>query len=119
MTSSVTKEYERLLSLFKDVDESKTKLIAAQLQQLSIEDIRALDGLSFKNPTVMTVVAVFLGGLGIDRMLIGKIGTGLLKFLLHGTIVGGVIWWIVDIFRMSKMTKKHNYKLLVKSINKI
>ena len=33
MTSSVTKEYERLLSLFKDVDESKTKLIDELLKK--------------------------------------------------------------------------------------
>jgi len=98
---------------------SKVTSIKSKLQKLSYEDIRSLSGLSLKDPTVMTLVSAFFGGLGVDRMIIGKVGTGVLKFLLNGTIVGGVIWWIVDIFRMSKMTKKHNYKLLVESIEQI
>ena len=44
MTSDVKKEYERLLSLFKDVDEAKTKLVDELLKKAAFLKVE-LDGL--------------------------------------------------------------------------
>jgi TM2 domain-containing membrane protein YozV len=48
-----------------------------------------------KDRVVLLVISIFLGGLGIDRFLVGDIGLGLLK-LLTGGICG--LFWIVDWF---------------------
>lgn len=44
MTSDVKKEYDRLLSLFKDVDETKTKLVDELLRKAAFLKVE-LDGL--------------------------------------------------------------------------
>ncbi len=47
-----------------------------------------------KSKTTTLILAILLGGLGVDRFYVGKTGTGVLK-LLTGAGLG--IWWLVDI----------------------
>ena len=47
-----------------------------------------------KNKIAALLLSVFLGYLGIDRMYLGKWGTGILKLLTGG---GFFIWYVVDI----------------------
>ncbi len=46
------------------------------------------------NWTAALIISIFLGGLGIDRFMMGKIGTGLLKLFTFG---GLGIWWLIDV----------------------
>ncbi len=63
-----------------------------------------------KSPTIILLVSVFLGGLGIDRFMIGDIGIGILK-LLTGGLCG--IFWIYDIFTITERVKKINFESII------
>lgn len=49
---------------------------------------------SEKDWIVTLVIAVVLGGLGIDRFYAGSIGLGVLKLITFG---GFGLWWLIDI----------------------
>lgn len=83
--------------------------LSYRLQRLDEEDIHKLNSISFHNPTAITLLSVFLGQLGIDRIMIGKVGTGVLKMITGG---GFGIWWLLDIFQMNELTKEQNWKKL-------
>jgi len=50
------------------------------------------------------VLSIVFGSLGIDRFLMGKIGTGILKLITFG---GFGIWWLVDVVLIAT---KHEYE---------
>jgi len=50
------------------------------------------------------VMSVVFGELGIDRFIMGKIGTGILKLITFG---GLGIWWLVDVVLIAT---KYEYK---------
>ncbi len=60
-----------------------------------------------RNQIVALVLAIFFGGLGVHRFYLGKIGSGIVFFLLAMTsflIVPGVallIWLLIDIIRIA------------------
>ena len=51
-----------------------------------------------KSKITALILCIFLGGLGIHRFYVGKIGTGIL-YLLTGGLFG--IGWIVDIIMIA------------------
>jgi TM2 domain-containing membrane protein YozV len=48
---------------------------------------------SDKKRLVAIVLCFFLGGLGVHRFYVGKVGTAILQILTFG---GLGIWWLVD-----------------------
>lgn len=56
------------------------------------------------NWVLCLVMSVFVGWAGVDRYLMGKVGTGILKLVTFG---GLGIWWLVDIILIAT---KYNYK---------
>ncbi|WP_448519354.1 TM2 domain-containing protein [Rhodoflexus sp.] len=68
----------------------------------------------YKDPTTMLILSIFVGVLGIDRFLIGDTGLGVGKLLICG---GLYIWWIVDIFLISGVTREKNLIRLQQSLN--
>lgn len=53
------------------------------------------------NWVLVLVMSILFGGLGVDRFIMGKTGTGILKlfvtFITVFGILGGWIWWLVDV----------------------
>ena len=58
-----------------------------------------------RDRTVLLIVSVFAGSLGIDRFLLNDIGMGVLK-LLTGGLCG--ILWVIDIFLIMGKTDEYN-----------
>ncbi|GHV85742.1 hypothetical protein AGMMS50230_13500 [Spirochaetia bacterium] len=46
------------------------------------------------NWLVLLLLSAFLGGIGVDRFYVGKIGTGILKLITFG---GLGVWWLIDL----------------------
>lgn len=69
-----------------------------------------------KDPTVMLIISIFLGGLGVDRFMIGDyiLGGGKLGLFIVGWFlcffpwIGWVIWGIIDWFLIMGATRKYN-----------
>lgn len=79
----------------------KEKLLAAEDSKFDILSMTEL-----KNPTTLLIISLLLGGLGVDRFMLGDTGMGVLK-LLTGGVCG--ILTIVDWFGVMKKAKEQNY----------
>lgn len=58
------------------------------------------------------VISILFGALGIDRFMMGKIGTGILKLLITILSLGmvGWVWWLVDIILIATKYKFEGVK---------
>ncbi|NLM18424.1 MAG: TM2 domain-containing protein [Clostridiaceae bacterium] len=66
------------------------------------------------NPTTVLLCSIFLGGIGVDRFIIGDVGLGIAK-LLFGWITLG-IWPLIDIFFSYKKAKEKNLQTILSSL---
>ena len=58
-----------------------------------------------KDPVTILVISIFLGGIGVDRFVLGQTVIGLLKLLTAG---GCGLWWFIDCFLTMGATKETN-----------
>jgi TM2 domain-containing membrane protein YozV len=56
------------------------------------------------NWVLLLVMSIIFGWLGVDRFMMGKVGTGLLKLF---TLGGLGIWWLIDVILIAT---KYEYK---------
>ena len=82
---------------------------------LKADDSRfiALQASNLKDPTLMLIVSLLAGTLGIDRFMVGDTGMGIGKLLTCG---GLGIWAIVDWFLIMGRTKEKNLQQLLQII---
>ena len=85
--------------------------IKGKLQSLTDEQFEQVEWLEFKDPLTMSLIAIFLGTLGVDRFMLGDSKNGIFKLLLCCLLVG-VIWWFVDLFSITERTTLYNFKTL-------
>lgn len=90
--------------------------IIAELPNLTDAQFQALLSQDFKDPTMMLIVSLLGGILGIDRFLLNDTGLGVIKLLTCG---GFYIWMIIDWFLIQDRTKEYNYNLLIQTVNSI
>ena len=70
---------------------------------------KAVDEITEVNWVVLLVMSILFGWLGVDRFIMKKIGTGLLKLF---TLGGIGIWWLVDIILVSTKYKFKKVKYI-------
>ena len=56
------------------------------------------------NWVLVLIMSVIFGWFGVDRFIMGKVGTGILKLITFG---GLGIWWLVDLILIAV---KYEYK---------
>ena len=59
------------------------------------------------NWVLCLVMSIFLGTFGVDRFIMGKVGTGILKLI---TLGGLGIWWLVDVVLIATKYNFENVK---------
>ena len=84
----------------------KIPYIREQLRYADENKLMLLNMVEYKDPTVMLIVSIFFGYLGVDRFMLGDIGMGVLK-LLTGGVCG--ILAIIDWFSITDKTKESNF----------
>ena len=88
-------------------------LIKEKLLKAEDEKYTSLQMLDLKSPSTITIMSVLLGGLGVDRFMVGDTGMGVLK-LLTGGLCG--ILTIVDWFTIGNKAKDLNLAALMSII---
>ena len=68
-------------------------------------------GISLQKPTVILILAIFLGW---ERFFLDDIGLGILKVL---TCYGCGIWWLIDIFSAKRRAYEYNYKKFIETVS--
>ena len=84
----------------------KIMYIKEKLAAMDESKFSMISTIEMKDPTTILLVSIFLGGLGIDRFMLGDTGMGILKLLTGGCC--GILA-IVDWFTVSKKTKELNF----------
>ncbi len=91
----------------------KMLIIREKLTQISDDRFIILSALELKDPTMMLLISIFLGSLGIDRFMLGDTTMGILKLLTGGCC--GVLT-IIDWFSITKKTKDANFNKLMTAL---
>ncbi len=91
----------------------KLPLMRDQLESLTESQWLAVQSTSYNDPTILLIVSIFLGGLGIDRFMIGDTGLGIGKLLTCG---GMGVWSIIDLFLIMGATRESNFKKLMTTV---
>ena len=80
-------------------------IIRQKLENASEETFLTLQAVELKDPTILLIISILLGSLGIDRFMLGDVGMGILKLLTLGCC--GILT-IIDWFTISKKAKQYN-----------
>ena len=84
----------------------KIMYIKEKLAAMDESKFSMISTIEMKDPTTILLVSIFLGGLGIDRFMLGDTGMGILKLLTGGCC--GILT-IIDWFTVSKKTRELNF----------
>lgn len=93
--------------------EEKIVYLKDKLRTMDDQKFSLISTIEMKDPTTLLLVSIFLGGLGIDRFMLGDTGMGILKLLTGGCC--GILA-LIDWFTISKKTKEHNFNKVMSLI---
>lgn len=92
-----------------DLPEANLPLIRQRLLEMDENEWANISMIQFKSTMTMLLISIFVGWLGVDRFMLNQTGAGIGKLLTGG---GCGIWWLVDIFLITNLTKEYNWKKL-------
>ena len=102
----------QIMNVIRDkIPTEKAMMLKNRLREVPDEKADAIMCTDLHNPTHILLFSIFLGGLGVDRFMIGDIGLGIGK-LLFGWLTCG-LWPIIDIFISYKKAKEKNFNSLM------
>ena len=84
-------------------------VIREKLLTLDDSKQQAIFMVELKDPTMMLIISIFLGYLGIDRFMLGGVPMGILKLLTCGLC--GILA-IIDWIQIMDRTKEKNFQEL-------
>lgn len=110
-TMEYSQQVQQFLLMNANKFESSDYLILQQaLANISPEKMSLVYATELKDPQMILICSLLLGGIGIDRFMIGDIGLGILKLL---TIGGLGIWTIIDCFLTYRKARKVNFERIM------
>lgn len=105
-------QIRQILVLFQDkIPEEKLMFLKSKLEEAPASKFEQAMCMKYTDPIHILLFSIFLGGLGVDRFVLGDTGLGIAKLLLNAFTCG--IWSIVDIFLCYKKAKEKNLNNLL------
>ena len=95
-----------IMSNMKYFPSEKIMFLREKMYTMDEARFAMLSTVELKDPTMITIISVFLGSLGIDRFMLNDIGLGVLKLLTGGCC--GILT-IIDWFTVQKKAKEVNF----------
>jgi TM2 domain-containing membrane protein YozV len=90
----------------KKFSSDKIGIIQSQLEKIDDKKFLSVQSANYHSSANLIIISFFLGGLGIDRFIIGHTALGVIKLLTFG---GAGFWWLIDLFIISKAGKSKNF----------
>lgn len=120
-TNEVSDENSRKTQQFlvqnkKYLPGGRMEAIRSQLLGLNDSQWSSVEWVTFKDPMTMFIISFFVGPLGVDRFMLGDTSNGIFKLLLTLLCGVGLIWWLIDLFKINDMTLEYNHRLLSDAI---
>ena len=103
-----------LISYAKNFPSEKMGTIRSMLEKADDSKFMAIQTVSYKDPTMLLIVSLLAGGMGVDRFILGEVGLGIAKLLTCG---GFGIWTIVDWFIIMDRTRDLNFERLTEVLS--
>ncbi len=108
MDANVVNQF--LVTNAKYFPEEQIPFLKQKLLDASDDKLTLVQCTEFKDPTTILIISILIGGLGIDRFMLGDTGMGVLKLLTCGLC--GILT-IIDWFTVTKRTKEKNINKLM------
>jgi len=80
-------------------------ILRTKLEKADETTFMSIQACELKDPTTLLLISIFLGGLGVDRFMLGDVGIGILKLFTGGCC--GILY-LIDLFTISKKAKQKN-----------
>jgi TM2 domain-containing membrane protein YozV len=85
--------------------------LAAHLPPQQQRSLKAAYQASAKNATTAFLLCFFLGIFGAHRFYLGQVGQGVVRLILSPLIIPGLIWEIIDLFRIDGEVYESNLRM--------